>query len=206
MEKSLNFFSEIFVGTLIWIPTIRIRLSWWCHIVKMAMSMLERSHLYMYIGMHLGAKNQSSEILLKLLFNVPDSKVHGSNMGPIWGRQDPGGPHVGAMNLAIWGITRERIYLVKLNLVHSRDKKPRLTSITQPWHSAIFMAASVSLWCIPFLLGDRCWIGNLVFRSMPYDNLIDGIRLDRDLDSRTGDTSWKNTTWSCLHISLEVDL
>ena len=22
------------------------------------------------------------------------SKVHGANMGPIWGRQDPGGPHV----------------------------------------------------------------------------------------------------------------
>ena len=31
----------------------------------------------------------------------PDSKVHGANMGPIWGRQDPGGPHVGPMNLAI---------------------------------------------------------------------------------------------------------
>ena len=25
-------------------------------------------------------------------------------MGPIWGRQDPGGPHVGPMNLAIWGL------------------------------------------------------------------------------------------------------
>ena len=25
----------------------------------------------------------------------PDSKVHGANMGPIWGRQDPDGPHVG---------------------------------------------------------------------------------------------------------------
>ena len=23
----------------------------------------------------------------------PDSKVHGANMGPIWARQDPGGPH-----------------------------------------------------------------------------------------------------------------
>ena len=23
----------------------------------------------------------------------PDSKVHGANMGPIWGQQDPGGPH-----------------------------------------------------------------------------------------------------------------
>ena len=33
---------------------------------------------------------------------VPDSNVHGANMGPIWGRQDPGGPHVGPMNLAIW--------------------------------------------------------------------------------------------------------
>ena len=24
--------------------------------------------------------------------DVPESKVHGSNMGPTWGRQDPGGP------------------------------------------------------------------------------------------------------------------
>ena len=32
----------------------------------------------------------------------PDSKVHGANMGPTWGRQDPGGPHVGPMNFAIW--------------------------------------------------------------------------------------------------------
>ena len=32
----------------------------------------------------------------------PDSKVHGANMGPIWGRQDPGGPHVGPMNFVIW--------------------------------------------------------------------------------------------------------
>ena len=32
----------------------------------------------------------------------PDSKVHGANMGPIWGQQDPGGPHVGPLNFAIW--------------------------------------------------------------------------------------------------------
>ena len=31
----------------------------------------------------------------------PDSKVHWDNMRPIWGRQDPGGPHVGPMSLAI---------------------------------------------------------------------------------------------------------
>ena len=33
--------------------------------------------------------------------DIPDSKVHGANMGRIWGRQDPGGPHVGPMTFAI---------------------------------------------------------------------------------------------------------
>ena len=33
---------------------------------------------------------------------IPDSRVHWANMWPIWGRQDPGGPHVGPMNFAIW--------------------------------------------------------------------------------------------------------
>ena len=36
------------------------------------------------------------------MLNTPDSKVHGANMGPIWGRQDPDGPHVVPMNLVIW--------------------------------------------------------------------------------------------------------
>ena len=37
------------------------------------------------------------------LWKVPDSKVHGANMGPTWGRKAPGGPYVGDMNFAIWG-------------------------------------------------------------------------------------------------------
>ena len=36
---------------------------------------------------------------------IPDYKVYGDKMGPIWGRQDPGGPDVGPMNLAIWDIS-----------------------------------------------------------------------------------------------------
>ena len=32
----------------------------------------------------------------------PDSKVHGASIGPMWCRQDPGGPHVGPMKLATW--------------------------------------------------------------------------------------------------------
>ena len=41
-----------------------------------------------------------SHCITKVAF--PDSKIHGANVGPTWGRQDPGGPHVGHMNLAIW--------------------------------------------------------------------------------------------------------
>ena len=41
---------------------------------------------------------------MRLVINL-DSKIHGANMVPIWGRQDPGGPHVGPMNLTIWEVT-----------------------------------------------------------------------------------------------------
>ena len=34
--------------------------------------------------------------------DLADSKIHGAIMGPIWGRQDSGRPHVGPMNLVIW--------------------------------------------------------------------------------------------------------
>ena len=41
-------------------------------------------------------------MIIKKAIYFPDSKVHGANMGPTWGRQDPGNPHAGLMNLAIW--------------------------------------------------------------------------------------------------------
>ena len=33
--------------------------------------------------------------------HIPDSKVHGANMGPTWILSAPDGPHIGPMNLAI---------------------------------------------------------------------------------------------------------
>ena len=41
-------------------------------------------------------------VMIILSKNTPDSKVHGDNMGPIWGRHDQCWPHVGPMNFAIW--------------------------------------------------------------------------------------------------------
>ena len=47
--------------------------------------------------------------------DYPDSQVHGANMGPIWGRQDPGGPHVGLMNFAIWVFQAHLVHVIKGN-------------------------------------------------------------------------------------------
>ena len=66
------------VPVLIWIISVSRRVPWW---------MSWRSH-----GSH--ALGQSGSSLITRFMG---------NMGPIWGRQDPGGPHVGPMNFAIWG-------------------------------------------------------------------------------------------------------
>ena len=38
----------------------------------------------------------------KFAISNPDNMVRGANIGPIWGRQDPDGPHIGPMDFAIW--------------------------------------------------------------------------------------------------------
>ena len=48
---------------------------------------------------------------------LPDSRVHGANMGPIWGRQDPGGPHVGPMNFAIWAVPQLKNIVLWLGIL-----------------------------------------------------------------------------------------
>ena len=57
------------------------------------------------------------------LQTYPDGKVHVAHMGPTWGRQDPGGPHVGPMNLAI----RD-----EFDVLHHRANLSSI--IAKPWH------------------------------------------------------------------------
>ena len=51
---------------------------------------------------YIGYLDRFYKRFMSLLRNCPDSKVHGANMGPIWGRQDLGRPHGGPMDLIIW--------------------------------------------------------------------------------------------------------
>ena len=48
----------------------------------------------------------------------PDSKVHRANVGPIWGRQDPAGPHVGNISFTIWVDIAVGLILNQQNLIY----------------------------------------------------------------------------------------
>ena len=76
----------------------------------------------------------------------PDSKVHGANMGSTWGRQDPGGPHAGHVNLAI----RERFFSspspYKNRFAYTGIP---IIKIKRPWDGTIYIMG------IPILVG-RC--------------------------------------------------
>ena len=64
------------------------------------------TRLYYYVNHHSNwrIRENSSSWAQQLGKEKPssDSKAHGANMGPIWSRQDPGGPRVGPLNFAIW--------------------------------------------------------------------------------------------------------
>ena len=79
--------------------------------------------------------------------NYPDSKVHGANMGPIWGRQDQGGPHVGPTNFAIW----EAITVLAIVLVpnFARPSPGKMTMITT---GIFFFKFTIIIWDFEYIL------------------------------------------------------
>ena len=56
------------------------------------------------------------------LFVIPDSKVHGANMGPTWVLSAPDGPHVDPMNLAIRDILQGHLLPTQIDLNPSMNR------------------------------------------------------------------------------------
>ena len=75
----------------------------------------------------------------------PDSKVHGANMGPIWGRQDPGGPHVGPMNFVIWVSYPTRLLELWASMSNCTD--PLWREYTGDQWIPLTKASDSELWC-----------------------------------------------------------
>ena len=65
-----------------------------------------------------------------------NSRVHVANMGPSWGRQDPGGPHVGHVNLATFygDSRRQRLSSYAINVLFQYPDFIGLISETRNLH------------------------------------------------------------------------
>ena len=142
-------------------------------------------------------------------WNFPDSKVHGANMGPIWGRHDPGGPHVGPMNFVIWV---HRILLAKFSHEETKLSQNHTSSCPRKFTGLIFGKFSHSglllmkLWTIlpdislynvsvwgfkePDFLNFHRWHGILTEpKQPPYDTKHHLIAICETWDIPTGNTS-----------------
>ena len=130
-------------------------------------------------------------------YNNPDSKVHGANMGPIWGRQDPGGPHVGPMNFATW---EDIAYITVVtgaeyeSEIESTKDTPYLTS--KLWF--VFCENFEENW--PCYNGTALWSDRCITISFAHQ-LLDGIAKEFQLSF-----SWLMIfeLWSLWHDSTIV--
>ena len=74
--------------------------------IKLLQILLQMTHVTSYVKSVVVSIWWSMGCLCEFyVYSIPDSKVHGANMGPIWGRQDPDGTHVGPMNFVIWDVS-----------------------------------------------------------------------------------------------------
>ena len=129
-----------------------------------------------------------------------DSKVHGVNMGPIWGRQDPGGPHVGPMNFAIW-VLIPHVGPQKVTVMSwMNDSHPFCTmSISPPIPEiCIFQNSTAKFRGQGYVCGQRsrshCWLGNqlvyFLFRFTSIGSAIPVIQLFQNFTVKIQSESW----------------
>ena len=64
---------------------------------------------------------------------IPDSKVHGVDMGPTWVLSAPDGPHVGPINLAIRDVVRKKPDTKEVKLMRGQ-----FVHIMMSWHGNAF--------------------------------------------------------------------
>ena len=103
---------------------------------------------------------ECSLAVLVQIHDNPNSKVHGANMGPIWGRQDPGGLHVGPMNFALW-----ECYVPDRRCWRKTEKTCRTSKLNMWSHNIIFPVNerlhgySINKPVIKNRLQNRYWYG-----------------------------------------------
>ena len=95
-------------------------------------------------------------VLGALVGKIPDSKAHGANMGPIWGRQDPGGLHVGPMN---WDNSL-RIFVKRLsgNIFVASDRCLRILKRDNSCKQCALARTTTPILAVATDLLHLCWL------------------------------------------------
>ena len=111
----------------------------------------------------------------------PDSKIHGTNMGPSWGRQDSGGPHVGPMNFLVSGLSFLTHWALK-DVVNSNTCPIKFMSTYEivfrwmPLNTFDDKTTLVQLmvWCnqVPSHYLNQCWPRSMLPYSITRPQLI----------------------------------
>ena len=97
-------------------------------------------------------------ILYDRLWQDPDSKVHEANMGPTWGRQDPGGPEMWATRSLLSGEVKGLglIYIIFSLSPHDLSSITEVSSLPDfCLCKAVCMWAVVSSTSIVLLIGPH---------------------------------------------------
>ena len=79
---------------------------------------------------------------------IPDTKVHGANMGPTWVLSAPDGPHVGPMNHAIRDISSNILYVV--GWLFAPNTAVRQAGVETSWFHGLQLTA-------PPTFSTHCW-------------------------------------------------
>ena len=89
----------------------------------------------------------------------PTARFNGVNIGPIWGREDPGGPHVGSMNFAIWACpcsrNRERVVL---GFWVQYNSCPQLVLKLSTFFFAEYTSLLYFFSCLSLAFWLSCWV------------------------------------------------
>ena len=88
--------------------------------------------------------------------DIADNKVHGANMGPSWGRKDPGGSLVGPKNLAIWDGFENCILWANVFLMHEYNSVESPVVERSVFHPTKWYHSSVLTCLIFHMLGSKC--------------------------------------------------
>ena len=126
--------------------------------------------------------------------NTLNNKVHGANMGPIWGRQDPGGPYVGPMNLAIWDNIRG-----KVNLNHSYNISHKMCVLL----CCPFCLFLSSWWIYTIYTSVSLRIASLVLRLFASSSTLNDIgklACTKPQKSQQNMNYWHNS-WGILRVT-----